>query len=77
MQEIHDRLLNVSLLAGSKAHHAYYARAGLSVSGADSRSPSRAVSEKLVNVGIRSVATEPTPDRRSASAARCCRPSTR
>jgi hypothetical protein len=32
MQEIHDRLLNVSLLAGSKAHHAYYARAGLSVS---------------------------------------------
>jgi hypothetical protein len=32
MQEIHDRLLNVSLLAGSKAHHAYSARAGMSVS---------------------------------------------
>jgi hypothetical protein len=39
--------------------------------------PSRAVSEKSLNTGCRLVHTEPTPDRRSAPADCCSRPSTR
>jgi len=50
--------------------------AGLSALGADTRIPSRAVTEKLVNTGGRSAAAGPRPDRRRASAACCCRPST-
>lgn len=33
MDESRGRLLNVSLLAGSRAHRAYYERAGSSLSG--------------------------------------------
>ena len=45
--------------------------AGLSMPGADNRIPSRADTEKLVNIGGQSIAAGPRPDRRAASAARC------
>ena len=52
-------------------------RSGLGPAGADTRIPSCAVTEKLVNIGGRPVAAGPRPDRRSASAACSGLPSAR